>query len=477
MPTLQQGQSASIQLSEGETLTVTPVGQAQVSTRGVSGNPLSAPAMISGATTFGPYTESGAVSVAAIVGTADYAASGVVSGAGILASRLELATQKAAGNNPFDLGVMASPPTITSPGTLPSPARQIGYWSTNGASQFRPRGATNLTTFLEAYGGTTLRVRGCRTDATTYQNANCAACVDFITDSPAFQFEFFDGAANNVFMAVGRPDFTNMQLTSATGHTESAFNSGFGFDWGGVRKLRGYRIWMILGQGFGRINIGEDDTLYAPPAAGPRILDIGDSIEANTISPSVHGYFGFASVTREISGCDVVGHGIGASGYTIGNILGNAWRIADAAAGQFDLIRLHLGINDVGASQAVVRAAAVSALAALRAAVGATYLEVKGPFGGARNADAAVLGVEAGIQQAVADLADSRMIFTPTVTASPTNWPETLGVRDTDTAAGAAGNSRYITGNDNIHPSVAGAEYYARRRWATTLAAVRAAGW
>ena len=59
MPTLTRGQSVTLQMSEGESWTVTPTGQAQISTRGVSGGPLQAPTTIATATTFGPYAESG----------------------------------------------------------------------------------------------------------------------------------------------------------------------------------------------------------------------------------------------------------------------------------------------------------------------------------------------------------------------------------------------------------------------------------
>lgn len=94
MPILLQGQSATVQLTEGETVTVTPSGQAQVSTRGVSGSALSEPTTITTATTFGPYSEGGTLSVGAIRGSVDYtvpefatAVRSLVAGAGIVNSR------------------------------------------------------------------------------------------------------------------------------------------------------------------------------------------------------------------------------------------------------------------------------------------------------------------------------------------------------------------------------------------------------
>lgn len=73
-------------MSEGESWTVTPTGQAQISTRGVSGGPLQAPTTIATATTFGPYAESGTLTIFAMTGSATYTGSelsALVSGAGV----------------------------------------------------------------------------------------------------------------------------------------------------------------------------------------------------------------------------------------------------------------------------------------------------------------------------------------------------------------------------------------------------------
>lgn len=75
-------------MSEGESWTVTPTGQAQISTRGVSGGPLQAPTTIATATTFGPYAESGTLTIFAMTGSATYTGSelsALVSGAGYVA--------------------------------------------------------------------------------------------------------------------------------------------------------------------------------------------------------------------------------------------------------------------------------------------------------------------------------------------------------------------------------------------------------
>lgn len=73
MPTLQAGQTVSIQLAEGESYTVTPSGTAQVSTRGASGSALSNPRTLTSAQTFGPYSEAGALNIACLSGSVDYA--------------------------------------------------------------------------------------------------------------------------------------------------------------------------------------------------------------------------------------------------------------------------------------------------------------------------------------------------------------------------------------------------------------------
>lgn len=84
MATLQTGQSVTLQVTEGESWTVTPTLQAQISSRGVSGGPLTAPATISAATTYGPFNESGTLTITALRGSCDYAGSelsSLVSGA------------------------------------------------------------------------------------------------------------------------------------------------------------------------------------------------------------------------------------------------------------------------------------------------------------------------------------------------------------------------------------------------------------
>lgn len=97
MPTLTQGQTASIQITEGETVTITPSGQAQFSTRGVSGAPLQAPGVINAATTLGPYTEAGAINIAALSGGLTYtgpdfsnSVNAIISGGGNLTNRRTL---------------------------------------------------------------------------------------------------------------------------------------------------------------------------------------------------------------------------------------------------------------------------------------------------------------------------------------------------------------------------------------------------
>ena len=85
MATLQPGQSVTLQVTEGESWTVTPTLQAQISSRGVSGGPLTAPATIAAATTYGPFNESGTLTITALRAPCDYAGSelsSLVSGAG-----------------------------------------------------------------------------------------------------------------------------------------------------------------------------------------------------------------------------------------------------------------------------------------------------------------------------------------------------------------------------------------------------------
>lgn len=71
MPTLTKGQTATLQLSEGQSIIVYPSGAAQISTRGSSGAQLQDPQTITSTTVVGPFQESGQVSIYS-VGTTKY---------------------------------------------------------------------------------------------------------------------------------------------------------------------------------------------------------------------------------------------------------------------------------------------------------------------------------------------------------------------------------------------------------------------
>ncbi len=77
MPTLQAGQTVSIQLAEGEVVSAVPTGAAQASTRGISGAPLQDPSTFYSARSFGPYAESGVLNLACLSRPLVYTQSGV----------------------------------------------------------------------------------------------------------------------------------------------------------------------------------------------------------------------------------------------------------------------------------------------------------------------------------------------------------------------------------------------------------------
>jgi len=74
MPTLTKGQTVTLQLSEGETVyvSVDTGANAQISTRGVSGSALQDPLTINATKVFGPYTESGSMSITSLNGSTSY---------------------------------------------------------------------------------------------------------------------------------------------------------------------------------------------------------------------------------------------------------------------------------------------------------------------------------------------------------------------------------------------------------------------
>lgn len=471
MVILTPGNSATMTLTDYDSVTVQTRGVVTIEAISGLGVAAGVIAQISGSRTFGPYS-AGQIKLTASAadvlydvqdgadnGTKPYNPAAVATS--LLSLRLAQSAATAKGANPFDLAVMASPPTITEGGAVPSPGRTVGYWtSTNDRANFNVLGL-GAEVFKSQYATNYLRGASARTAVATYQNAASGFVVEYTTDAPLIKQEFLNSSTLPIFISV------NGAFTSASGHTTVAQNGAISIDFGGVRAIRTLRFYFQQDHGFGRVTIGADDVLYAPAISRPKMLVIGDSYIAGTLSPSGPIVKSLTGVLREVSGCDVIGHGVGGSGYVNGVALTNSFRLDDAAAVAPDLITIALGINDLGLSG--IQSAALSSLQGLRSRLPNTPIVVFGPWPGSNNLSANLLAADAAISQAVASMGDSRILFESTVTASPTVSPWSFGTKDADTATGTAGPSLYITGNDGTHPSIYGAEYLARRKLAATV--------
>lgn len=463
-----------------------------------------------------------------------------VPGAGILARALAAAYNRAQHLAVSELPAMDTPPTVTTPGVSPSPASiQVGPWVTNGASYYRVRGLTSLDFWRQ--NGSHLLGRGARTQTVNNSVATGGFVVEFVTDSPNFLIEVtgtVSTVGTNIQFAVGNPDFTDMSLAFAGGVSRASFNNSISLTWAGVRRPRGYRFFFTSDQGIGRITLGAGDSMYAPENTRPRVLDIGDSFIASTMSPSFQdGLLALPNSLREVSNWEIIAQGIGSSGYINGIAFSaaNLFRFEDAAAANADLIRVWLGGNDTAAGGPAIQAAATASLALLRQYCPNVPIIVFGPNAGTANLAAAHLAAEAAIEAAVAAQGDLRMVFVPTCRASTTTTPEMAGdgrtiyftaaldaatsgtlaqnwigttlsrtilfsdgstrtalltngsasvswtgaVTATATAYAytAAGASMVAIGPGGAHPTPPGALYIARWRTDRTLRAVQAAGW
>lgn len=219
----------------------------------------------------------------------------------------------------------------------------------------------------------------------------------------------------------------------------------------------------------GAVVLDADGEFVSVAKASP-IVVFGDSYAQGTTSPATIGDPCLVGAMSMISGYNCIPLGVTDTGYVAGG--GNAYPITHperlallsnvTQASGASVAMSVFGVNDVGQSSAAVQAAATTLINHFLNNTSANLL-LTGAQPRNLNNSAAIQLVDAGIASAVAAAKNTRVAFAPIGGANPR---VIVGARDTDTATGAAGNSRWITGNDGVHlaPSFtqAGTEFYAR---------------
>jgi hypothetical protein len=381
-----------------------------------------------------------------------------------LGERLRRAAARAYKKNSIDLGVMASPPTITTgtsnqDATLTKSYRTSveghGYFyisggiATQGIGGFAPYLGFPVVSTPSGSGGNA----GGLPSKNAYQFA-----VEFMTDAPKVMLRY--ASSTNVYMVeVDDQPVSATGLaypsTGGTGYTLLDFTSVGG---AAIRKIR-----MELSQAplFDGVYVGPTYTVWKPSDENDvRVAVVGDSIEDGNGSslPSA----GWSKVAGKLLGwSDVRQVAFAGTGFVNAgsfNTFGAALRVSDAVANNPDVLIIAASQND-DASVASVPAAALAAFQAYRAALPNVPIIVLGADAGSSGPSAGRLSNEAAVLSAFNTWADGNSHFIPVSNAADGSWFTGTGYVGATTGTG--NRDRY--GYDASHPNNAGHLVRARR--------------
>jgi hypothetical protein len=225
--------------------------------------------------------------------------------------------------------------------------------------------------------------------------------------------------------------------------------------------------------GVAGVAVDQDDTVISFSRQRLPILLVGDSYTMGTTrTPSnaqAKGDLTIASAMSWIGGINTITQGMSATGlvadgaahlpvsYTSSSVnYGNTRRLqlitALANASNTPLIILQGSINDVqlaGNTSAIVQAQTSAILSYLLANTSANII-VTGAFPATSNLSAALTTIDTGALAAVTAAGTNRVAFLPVTSATP---PWIVGGKTNAGTGTGAGNSRYYTGADTLHPS------------------------
>lgn len=412
-----------------------------------------------------------------------------------VASRLMAARSRARGFNWIEGAVMPVPPAVSVEAigfALPAgmTAMADNRFATSRA-KLRVRG-TGGPAFEENYVGSNYyRARGVRTDAVGGFAFGAAAWeVTVATDSRYVAFELLGSAARAYGVYVRDLVGNNSGLTAAAGHNIGAANGTLILDFGAAGDREVTLLLEHAAHGVRAFSVEASASIFPKAQDDLPILFASDSYGLGTLSPQP-AYVGrtLPDVVRALLGCDVMQHGVGSSGYIANNNLNNAYRLEDAAAINAPLNLIFLGTNDTATVGAQLQSAVERAVGGLRDKGVTGKMILGGPWpqnrmsAGVSALKTATLQIEQDIANALAKLGDPGAVFLPLNTAGmATPWggvcaPWVTGTQSTSAAGGDAGNSRRVTGDDNIHASNYGAVYLGRRIVNEVIATCVHQGW
>lgn len=407
--------------------------------------------------------------------------------------RLLRAFRASEGNNPYELPVMSSPPTIsvaaaadttsglgtavelvTSNAINPAALARIAFYGgvpKPVANQFvampvsssAPATGT-ISAFANAYGITA--------DMNQWNSA-----IEFVTDSDVVEVAAYTNNAKTIMFQVdGR--YVDKAGTVGGGASYVPYYYLLTFASRAPRRIRVMTPAINVSQVLMKsVRVKPTASFWKPDQSEVlRLGWAGDSYAEGQPVSALLPNSAWPTLTGELLGMrDVRQLAVGTTGWistgggrSKARDQMNFW-LTDQAP--WDMLVFSYGYNDDGQTAPAVQAEVESCLAAVRAADVNVPVVVFGSQTGNRNNATSTLAVEAGISAAVMAANDTLIKFAPVSSATP---PWLFGTGYVGTTNGTGNTDLYIS-SDHIHPqNPAGHEYLAFRAAAAIRSAVRA---
>lgn len=371
--------------------------------------------------------------------------------------------------NSLELPLMASPPTVTTGTTPPDATLTKTYYFTAGAAaNFAFRGGTPAVFGGVYYRFPVVTLPTGAGNASATQNA-AGWAVEFHSDAPKIQLYMLN-AGDTTGWAV---EIDGQAISASTIAYPAGSGSGYvllDFTSAGGRAVRRIRVEGNQASAMRGVMVGTNSQVWAPADTEKiTVASVGDSISAMTGATKPNGGWN-QSLGKLLGWSDVRQVAIGGSGMVTaanGSTQGDATRVADVQAINPDVVLFMASTNDGGVTSATLRAAALAAFQAHRAACPKAVFIVGGIWAGGSGPNASHLQVEADIKAAFDTWADRNSYYVPIAADPQGSW--VTGTSST-TNVGTDGNSSYYIGAAP-HPSQEGHDYLAKR-WATAIRAL-----
>lgn len=398
-----------------------------------------------------------------------------VSKSAVATSIAELLRRSAAlarNNNPFDLGVMSNPPTVTVGATAIANGQRFGYFDPEGYKRVRIKGVP--------FGDTSLM---CENNGGYFRGRNIASSsglpifgnnakhylAEVLFSGQVIQWEVNGLNAALLRLRVGGRLVAEAATTAGATSVQLDFGAPLydtvvGLEFEQAQTVRG-------------VMVGPNDSVYSLDEPLLPLVLAGDSYVQGQTSPITTAGQTYPSALRDISGCNVLAQGIASSGYvkpgvvTMDNATRMDFLVNATNASSAPLVLVAMGTNDYGQDSAAVQASVARVGADLLARTQAKIIFF-GPWPQNRNNDAGSLAIEAAIKAAAEAMDQTRVGFVPVCSG---NNPWLRGQGDADTAPNgttiAYGNAATVLGNDNVHLFPGrGALYFARKTLDSVIA-------